>query len=251
MTAPTLDHRTATVPENAILFREDLQPGASWSWRLRRGTTLRLTTTGANANVACLAYNAEQPLERYNMADSLKAQHTAHLTAGHACYSDMGRVLLSIPADDCGWHDPISGLTDAAMIARRYGETSYQDVRNARYRNGRDNMLIELGKHGLGKKDLVPVINWFSKVVVDAEGRMTRSADHTHGDESIDLRADMDVLVVLSNTPHPLDTGNDYRPPAIAMTLWRSGPAGPDDLCRKNCDENQRGFELTDRYAMR
>ena len=61
----------------------------------------------------------------------------------------------------------------------------------------------------------------------------------------------MDVLIVLSNTPHPLDTGSDYRPPKIAMTLWRSGPAGPKDLCRTSCDENRRGFELTDRYCAR
>ena len=83
------------------MWEVPLRGAAHWSGVLRRGMSLRLTAMGAHANLAALFYNHEQPLERYNMADTLKAQHTAFLTAGCVCYSDMGRILCSITADDC------------------------------------------------------------------------------------------------------------------------------------------------------
>ena len=82
-------------------WEEEILGGSHWSGVLRRGSQLRLIARGADANVAALFYNREQPLERYNMADTLKAQHTAHLTTGCVCYSDMGRILCSITADTC------------------------------------------------------------------------------------------------------------------------------------------------------
>ena len=153
-----------------MLWEEEVPGGAHWSAVIRRGVVLRLHALGDDANVAALFYSREQPLERYNMADTLKAQHIAHLTTGCVCYSDMGRILCSITADTCGWHDPLCGLTDAAQIASRYGATSFQKERNERYVSGRDAMLVELGKYGLGERDLVANINFFSKVVVDEAG---------------------------------------------------------------------------------
>ncbi len=101
--------------------------------------------------MAALFFNADDPLERYNMPDTLKAQHTAFLTAGRVLYSDMGRILASIVEDTAGWHDTISGFGDAAATRARFGEGSYQERRNDFYRNARDNFLVELGKHGLGQ----------------------------------------------------------------------------------------------------
>ncbi|MGS0758744.1 DUF1989 domain-containing protein, partial [Roseateles sp. GG27B] len=77
--------------------------GSAWSGVLRRGTTLRFTDVTGNANVAALMFNQEQHTERYNMPDTLKAQHTARLTRGHVCFSDMGRVLCAITDDSNGW----------------------------------------------------------------------------------------------------------------------------------------------------
>ena len=145
---------------------------------MRRGVVLRLTALADDANVAALFYSREQPLERYNMADTLKAQHTAHLTTGCVCYSDMGRILCSVIADTCGWHDPLCGLTDAHTLAARYGATRFQEQRNSRYVSGREAMLVELGKYGLNERDLVANINFFSKVVVDDSGAMRRVAGH-------------------------------------------------------------------------
>ncbi len=232
------------------LWEELVPGGAHWSGVLRRGTTLRLTDVGGGANVAMLLYNNEEKLERYNMADTLKAQHTAHLTAGCACYSDMGRVLCSITGDSVGWHDPIGGVSNAAMVARRYGALSYQEARNACHRNGYDSLLNEVAKYGLGRRDLVPNINFFSKVVVDDGGNMAFAGGHSRAGDHVDLRFEMETLVVLSTCQHPLDPDPEYRPRDVKLTAWYSGPAGAEDPCRNRCPENRRGFANTDRLYL-
>src|SRR5262249_29206958 len=108
------------------LFEEVVQPGATWSHVLKRGTSLRLIDVEGGANVGAMFYNWENPTERYNMPDTLKAQHIAHLTRGHVLYSDMGRVLCSITDDSAGWHDPLSGCSNAALVKQKYGEARYQ-----------------------------------------------------------------------------------------------------------------------------
>jgi uncharacterized protein YcgI (DUF1989 family) len=107
------------------------------------------------------------------MPDTLKAQHIARLTAGAVLYSDMGRILCSITADTTGWHDPIAGCSNGAMVLAKYGEARYQEFRNECHRNALDSFLVELGKWGLGPRDLVPNVNFFSKVTVDDVGGMT------------------------------------------------------------------------------
>ncbi|MHB1691063.1 MAG: urea amidolyase associated protein UAAP1 [Thiomonas sp.] len=234
------------VPPETLLWEELLPGGCHWSGTLRRGTALRLTDTGGRANLAALFYRADEKLERYNMPDTLKAQHTAMLTQGHALYSDMGRVMCSITADLCGWHDTLGGLSTDAGIQARYGNTSYQTHRNAMHRSAEDGLLIELGKYGLGRKDLVPNVNWFSKVAADADGRLHFDTAHGRAGAWLDLRFDMDVLAVFSAAPHPLDPRPDYAPSDINLSAWRCGPAAAGDVCRNACAENQRGFYRTD-----
>src|SRR4051812_23501500 len=123
-------------PETQVRFQELVPAGASWSHVLKRGTTLRMTDVEGGANVSALFYNFELLVERYNMADTLKAQHIARLTAGCCLYSDMGRILVSIPADTCGWHDPIAGCSHARNLFHKYGARTYQDARNDFYQNG-------------------------------------------------------------------------------------------------------------------
>jgi len=230
-----------------MLWEEEIPGGAHWSAVIRRGVVLRLTAQADDANVAALFYNREQPLERYNMADTLKAQHIAHLTTGCVCFSDMGRILCSITADTCGWHDPLCGLTDASHIAARYGATRFQEERNQRYVSGREGMLVELGKYGLGERDLVASINFFSKVVVDDSGTMRLVAGHGKAGHFVDLRFEMDTLVLLHAGPHPLAASREYAPPAIRLQASRASPPAADDPCRMRCPENARGFINTER----
>jgi uncharacterized protein len=232
------------------LWEEDLPGGSHWSGVIRRGVMLRLLAQGDDANVAALFYNREQPLERYNMADTLKAQHIAHLTTGCVCYSDMGRILCSVVADTCGWHDPLCGLTDADLITARYGATRFQEQRNQRHVSGREAMLVELGKYGLGERDLVANINFFSKVVVDDSGAMQLVAGHSRDGQRVDLRFEMDTLVLLHAGPHPLATGTRYAPSSVRLQAFRAVTPGPDDACRMRCPENARGFINTERLYL-
>ena len=237
------------LPANPRLWDEHLPGGNHWSARLRRGTALRLTDLQAGANVSALFYNAEQPLERYNMPDTLKSQHTAFLTAGFVCQSDMGRVLCSITADTVGWHDTWCGVSDAAMVLAKYGEKRYQTHRNAMHRNGRDGLLIELAKWGLGVRDLVPSVNFFSKVVPDGEGALSFVAGHSVAGSHVDLRFEMDTFVVLSSAPHPLDTRLDYAPADVQLSAYCAAPVAADDACRVRCLQNGRAFINTERYC--
>jgi urea carboxylase-associated protein 2 len=233
------------------ILEETLRGGQAWSRRLRRNQHLVLADMEGRACVSALFYNAREPLERYNMADTLKAQFTAFLTAGRVLYSDMGRVLCSVVADGCGWHDTISGLGDAAANHARFGgDGSYQTLRNDRHRNGRDNLLVELGKHGLGKRDVVANVNFFVRVGVGDDGALGWVAGNSRPGACVDLRFEMDTLVVLSNTPHPLDPAPSYGPPPVGVTIWEGPAAREDDPCRISRPENGRGFALTEAYVL-
>src|ERR1700748_2737039 len=120
---------------NNLLFEERIPGAGMWSWVICRHQTLRLTDLEGGANVGLMAYNARQPLDRLNLPDTLKAQYTAKLTRGHVLMSDMGHVLLSITADSVGWHDPLGGHGNAALVARKYGVATYQERRNDWHRN--------------------------------------------------------------------------------------------------------------------
>jgi uncharacterized protein len=240
---------TNPLPE-ATLFEEHLPGGGQWSWTLRRHTILRLTDLEGGANAGLMAYHAQQPLDRLNLPDTLKAQYTAKLTRGHVLMSDMGHVLLSIVADSVGWHDPLGGHANAELVREKYGEASYQEHRNQWYRNAHDNFLIELGKHGLGKRDLVANVNFFSRLDVDDAGRMHFHSGNSKAGDTVDLRAEMDVLVVLHSCPHPLDPSSTYAPKPIRLTVLKTPPPDPDDYCRNFRGENHRSFVLTERlYA--
>ena len=225
-----------------------LRGGQAWSGRLRRNQRLRLVDVEGRACVSALFFNAADPLERYNMADTLKAQFTAFLTAGRVLYSDMGRVLASIVADECGWHDTVSGLGDAAANVARFGAGSYQTLRNEWHRNARDSLLVELGKHGLGKRDVVANVNFFVRVGVDEAGGLGWVAGNSRPGAAVELRFEMETLLVLSNTPHPLDPAKSYGPPPIELVIGDGAPAAADDPCRLSRPENGRGFALTAAY---
>ena len=228
------------------IHAETLRGGDKWSRILRRGEALRLTDPGGGAAVAGLFFHARQVLERYNMPDTLKAQYTAFLTQGRVLYSDMGRILLSITADTCGWHDTLSGHQDAQESNAQYGVGTYQQLRNDYHRNTRDNFLAELVKHGLGRRDLHANVNFFVKVVTDEDGRLRWQPGNARAGCLIELRAEMDVLCVLSNTPHPLDPATTYAPPPVELLITRGPPAGPTDPCRTSRPENARGFQMTE-----
>jgi len=236
--------------DSPVLWEETVQPGASWSHVLKRGTALRITDVDGGANVGALFYNFECPTERYNMPDTLKAQHIARLTDGFVLYSDMGRILCSITADTVGWHDPLGGCSNARLVRAQYGEVTYQQCRNDYYKNGHDSFLIELGKWGLGPRDLVANVNFFSRVDVADNGAMSYHAGNSKAGSYVELRAEMNVLTILNTCPHPLDPNPKYEPKAVQLAVRRVPAVAANDACRVSRPENGRGFTVTERYFL-
>lgn len=235
---------------NPVLWEDVIQPGSSWSLILRRGRELHIEDVAGGANAGALFYNFDCPVERYNMPDTLKAQHTAHLTKGFVLYSDMGRILCSITEDSCGWHDPIGSHNDARAVFEKYGPSTYQAERNNYHRNPRDNFLTELAKYGLGLRDLTPNVNFFGKVVVDAQGAMNYVPGNSRPGDHVTLRAEMNVLVILDTGQHPLDPNPRYAPKPVKFSVREALPVAADDPCRLSRPENARGFVNTERYFL-
>jgi urea carboxylase-associated protein 2 len=236
--------------ESIVLNAEIVPGGATWSHVLKRGTALRITDVEGGANVAAYFLNFDLTAERFNLPDTLKAQHTARLTKGHVLYSDMGRILCSITEDTVGWHDPLAGTSNAASVEKKFGKSTYQQVRNNWHQNARNGLLIELGKYGLGPRDLHATINFFSKVTVDGDGNLHYSPNHSQPGGFVELRAEMNVLVLLSACPHPLDPGNTYAPKPVELSISRVPAPRSDDPCRTLCRENTRGFLMTEFYFL-
>ena len=238
------------LPQDQVLWSEIVPGGGHWGWRVRRGTALRFVALDERANCSVVMYAADEKLERYNMPDTLKSQHTAHLTRGHVLMSDMGRAMASITQDTLGWHDPLGGLLDTPAMRAKYGEHRYEQSRNAMHRSGRDGLLIEIGKYGLLARDLIAPVNLFSKVSVDAEGRLRFHAEHARPGSVVELRADMDLLLALSTAPHPLDPRPGYAPGKVGVAAWRCGPAPADDYCRNFRPECARAHHNADVHAL-
>ncbi|QDH21432.1 urea amidolyase associated protein UAAP1 [Saccharibacillus brassicae] len=221
-----------------------IQPGGKWSGIIGKGKRVRFEAAGRQANLSALLYSAADSAERYNMPDTLKAQHTAFFTAGHVLMSDQGRVLASIVEDTAGWHDPLGGYTTRSATDDRYGFTRYQQQRNDWLRSGAENFTVELFRSRLTARDLIPPVNLFSKVVCELDGSMRYAEQDTEG-RSVTLRTEMDVLFVFSNTPNPLNPSPLYPDAAIAIEVSEAAPVTDQDLCVRHCPENRRAFENT------
>ena len=210
---------------DALIWEQHIPGGCHWSGIVRRGTTLRLVDVIGRANAAVLFFNQEEKLERYNMADTLKTQHTFRLTRGHACHSDMGRIFCCITEDTAGWHDTVCGMSDAESIRQKYGTARFEERRNEMFRNGLDGMLIELGKWGLGIRDVVSNINFFSKVTANSSGELAFHPGSGKAGDYVDLSFEMDTLMVLSAAPHPLDSSKTYQPGAVDLAAFVTPPS--------------------------
>ena len=235
--------RAAVVPPelraDRVIHREIIPGGWYWTTRLGRGQALRIVNTHNTPGVSALFWNADDTAERYNQGDTVKLQWTALLTAGRVLFSDMGRVLVSITADTCGHHDALVGGSTPGSNQRKYGEA-------AALRSTGDNLRLAAGKHGMSRRDVPPCITFFAPVRTDEDGRLRWQEGLTKPGDVVDLRAEMNVLVALSNCPHPLSPGSTFDPAPIEAVVWQAPPAAADDLCRHFGEEAERGFENTD-----
>jgi uncharacterized protein len=238
----------APIAAGAAIAADTVAPGTYWSRVVRRGQTLRIIDVDGAGAATLLAYNADEPSERYNAPDTTKIQNTVFVSSGRVLFSDLGRVLFSVTGDTSGHHDTLAGFGDPATTLARYGPGRYLELRNDYHRNAHDNFVAALGRHGLGRRDLVAGLNLFAGVTVEPDGALTWVEGAQRPGAAIDLRAEMNVLAVLSATPHVLDPSPHYHPGPLQVTVWQGPPPGPDDPCRTGSAEAMRGFDNTDAF---
>jgi urea carboxylase-associated protein 2 len=210
---------------------------------MRKGTSLRLIDIEGGANLGMLFYNPVNLLERYNAPDTLKCQHTFKLSKGNCLYSDMGRIFCSIVEDSVGWHESVCGNTTRDMVKQKWGEKTYQEYHNEWNQNGYNSFLVELAKYGLGKKDMASNLNLFTAVGVDGEGNLGYRENNSKPGDYVELRFEMDTLVLMHTCPHPLNPAADYPRKPVGYQVKQSAAVPSDDLCLNFRPENQRGFK--------
>lgn len=230
-----------------VLFEKIIPGGWNFSHHLKKGTCLRLTDIEGGVNVSTLVYNSKDFKERYNMADTLKAQFTSYLTKGHAIYSDMGRILLTLIDDTCGWHDTMTGCSTAASNLLKYGEKNYQDYHNSYYRNAYESLLTEISKYGMSLKDMHSQIHFFTKIEVDDNGNLN-FVNHSSKTAYVDIQAEMDTLIVLNTCPHPIDFNKEYHPKPLKIEIWEANCSVQENPAYHSREENKRGFANTMNY---
>jgi uncharacterized protein len=189
--------------------------GGYWSGIVAPGHILRLIDIEGKQAVDFLCYNADDPSERYNAADTMKIAGSVFLGKGTRLYSDMGNVLFTVIDDRCGKHDTIGGCCSRESNVVRYG---VHDTPNCR-----DNFVRALKPFGLGKRDIVANINFFMHVPVGADGSMAIADGRSKPGDFVDLRAEMKVLVALSNCPQMHNPANNYNPTPIRLTIRAPG----------------------------
>ncbi|MBC7783393.1 MAG: urea carboxylase-associated family protein [Burkholderiales bacterium] len=236
----------ADIERKSLIWDETLAAGEYTSRVLRRGSRLRMINKLGDACAQFLAYNADRPIERLNVADTVKVQWNAYLGEGKLLLSDMGRVLMSITRDTCGRHDTFCGASSEWSNTRLYGE----GANHSPFPSARDRFLLALQKYGLGKKDIAPSISFFRSVRIHEDGSMHFVASASAAGQVVELRAEMNVLVIIANCPHVLDPNPQYTATPLRVIGYRGPVAPADDSIRNAGPENQRAFENTDDYFL-
>jgi urea carboxylase-associated protein 2 len=221
-----------------MVWAETLAPGGYAAKRVARGARIELTDLAGDACASMLVFNAELPIERLNVADTLKVQWNAYLGAGRLVLSDMGKVMLSVLSDAAETHDAFCGASNLATNARRYRTGDNWGP----HPNGRDRFGLAVAKFGLGRRDIHPCINWFKGVRVEADGSLTPQIGPFAPGRTLTLRAEMDLIVVLANCPHVLDARPDYTVTPLQVRAWRGAVTPVGDPIRNATPEGLRAF---------
>jgi hypothetical protein len=231
----------APIAPDTVISREQVPAGWYATVRLRRGEALRIVDDSGRSSVALIGWREEDTSERINCADTVKVQWSAAISKGRVILSDMGRVFASLIEDTSGAHDVMVGGSTPASTLASYGATS---------RNSQENFLAAAAKIGLGLRDIPPCVTFFAPVTLDEKGRFLWNSGKKRAGDFVDLRAEMNLVLVPSNCAHPLDPARPAASGPITLIRYRAPPPGPDDLCRTASPESIRAFEFTDRlYA--
>ena len=231
---PPTDRGLALDPA-AVRHRETIPGGWYWTTRLVRGEALRLVNVAGSSTVSLVAWSVADTSERLNLADTTKVQWSVALRKGRILFTDMGRVALSIVEDTSGRQDALVGATTRESTGT--------------LRNSTENFLAAAAKLGLSRRDIPPCVNFFAPVEVDGEGRFAWHGDLRRAGDFVDLRAEMELWIVLSNAGHPLDPERARVPQPVDVLRFVPPPPASDDACRNAGGEAARAFEFTERHV--
>lgn len=243
---PHADDLPGGVAEDDLVWEETIAAGGYASRVLARGTRLRLIDLKGDACASLLLFNARMPAERLNVADTVKVQWNAYLGIGSLLLSDMGRALASIERDEAGTHDAFCGPSSEATNRRGYGDGH----NSGDHPNARDRLILGAAKQGMGRRDVHPCINLFKGVRIAADGSVEPEIGPFPAGRTLVLRAEMDLIVVLANCPHVLDS-RPWSVTPLRATAWRGPVTSADDPIRNATPERQRAFVNTEDHYRR
>ena len=214
----------AGVDPTTLTWTETVAPGGYTHKVLARGSRLRLDDPTGDACANVVLFNALEPVERLNVADTQKIPWQAYLGAGHPLLSGEGRILATITEDSSGHHDAFCGTsTDAATIAKYGGAEPHGPTPS-----GRSLFVKAAAKHGLTRRDLPPSVSFFQGVRVAGDGTLTWVGSAGAGTH-VELVAELPLLVLIANVAHPLDPRAGYQVGPLRVHAWRGLATGPQD----------------------
>lgn len=205
--------RTDNAVEDHVIAAE-----APWSGVVRKGHTIRIEDSYGQQAIDTLFYKADDFSERYSNQDTMREQGGAYVGTGTRILSNEGNVMLRMTADSCGRHDTSAGACSCESNTVRFGH-------GTRYLHAcRDNFVLEVMKHGMSKRDIVPNINFFMNVPISPDGTMTIVDGISAPGDYVELVAEMDVLCVISNCPQINNPCNGFDPTPIRVLIWDPAP---------------------------
>jgi uncharacterized protein len=202
-------------PARAV-FDQVVESGCGFSHDVRRGQTLRIVDLEGNQAVDTLFYDAHDRSDRYSAVDTIREQGNIYLTTGSRLISSEGNVMLTIVADTCGRHDTLGGACAAESNQVRYA------IEKKFMHNCRDTFLLELAEHlaPMGKRDIPANINFFMNVPVTPEGGLRFEDGISAPGRYVELVAERDVTVLISNCPQLNNPCNAYNPTPVRVLVW-------------------------------
>jgi urea carboxylase-associated protein 2 len=240
----TAPFRPEGVADGDLRWAETVAPGGYTHLRVARGTRLRLADPTGDACATVVLFNSANPGERLNVADTQKIPWQAYLGEGHPLLSGDGRVLATIAADTSGHHDAFCGTTSDAFAIERYGDAAPEGPSPS----GHGLLRLAASKHGLTSRDLPPSVSFFQGVRANAAGDLEWTGSAGPG-ASIELVAELPLIVLVANVPHPLDPREDYVVGPLQVTAWASRPTAEGDPVFSLTPERERAYRNTIAYA--
>ncbi|KLU10787.1 MULTISPECIES: urea amidolyase associated protein UAAP1 [Kocuria] len=241
--ATTYEDAPARVAPEDIVWAERVAGGNYTHKVLARGTAVRLTDVTGDACASVLLYNAAEPFERLNVADTMKIQWQVRSGAGQVLLSDQGRALATVVEDSSGHHDALYGASSRARNEERYGDGQPQGPSPA----GRELLVLAGAKHGLSRRDVPPCVSFFQGVEVGPSGRPVFTGSAGAG-ASLTLVTEMPCVLLLANAAHPLDPREEYVSTPLDVVAWRARATAPEAPAWNSAPERRRAYQNTAEY---